>query len=119
MGEMAQHQTNEYDSNGPVYTQTLANYEKVRIHGLLIHMWNLLTLSYVWAVQLHSPTSATGFTGFQQDLCLVLLPSNILHQCTILDLEYSLDDYRRSLGSLVFLRHGIPMQRPYYALVDF
>ncbi|QGA16293.1 hypothetical protein EYB26_003960 [Talaromyces marneffei] len=28
IGEMAQHQTNEYDSNGPVYTQTLANYEK-------------------------------------------------------------------------------------------
>lgn len=70
-------------------------------------------------VRLHSSTSATGFTGVQQDLCLVLLPSNILYQWLLLNLEYSLDGDGRALGSLVFLRHSIPMQRSRYAVVDF
>lgn len=81
----------------------------------------MLTLSYVRynAVQLHSPTPATGVTGFQQDVRLVLLPSNLLYQFPILDLEYGPDGDRRALGGLVLLRHGIPMQRPYHPLDNF
>ena len=104
-GEMAQHQTNIEGPNGPVYTKQLEVYEKVETAV------NRGRSPLTSADKLYPATSWLSFSGFQQDVCTMLLSTSLLRVSTFpIRQQYS---YRRhcSLGRIALLRNSPAVPR--------
>lgn len=77
-GEIAQHQTNIIGPDGPVYTKQLEVYEKVETPT------NGKDSSLTTVGKLYLATPCLSFSGLQQDVRPVLLPSSLLRVSALL-----------------------------------